>query len=270
MSELEEVSRKIEERLRNIRNKVLVLSGKGGVGKSTLTANLAAALAKDGLTVGVFDYDLHGPAIPRMLGVRTHGLRAMPFGVFPAKGVLGIRVISFGLLLDERTPVIWRGPLKFSALRELLSHVIWGELDYLLFDLPPGTGDEALNIAHLVPGISGAILVTIPSEVSRVAVRKAATFCAKVDIKLLGVIENMSYFCCPSCGSEIELFGSGAAEKIARDEGVPFLGKIPLDPRVARSMDAGEPAVVKYPDSPFAKEVIKIARAVRGILEQPG
>ncbi len=219
-----------------------MLSGKGGVGKSTVTANLAAVLAKRGYSVGVFDYDFHGPAMARMLGVLGQTLQAFPLGIFPATGVLGIKVVSLAFLLpDERTPVIWRGPLKAKALVELMSSVVWGELDFLLFDLPPGTGDEALNIAQNIPEVDGAIVVTIPSVVSAVAVEKSAEFCKQLNIPLLGVVENMSYFKCPQCGLVTEIFGRGAGEKIAKEMGVPFLGRIPLDPRICEASDEGVP-----------------------------
>ena len=217
----QEISNRIRERLSKVRHKIIVLSGKGGVGKSTVTANLAAVLAKRGYSVGVFDYDFHGPAMARMLGVLGQTLQAFPLGIFPATGVLGIKVVSLAFLLpDEKTPGIWRG-----------------ELDFLLFDLPPGTGDEALNIAQNIPEVDGAIVVTIPSVVSAVAVEKSAEFCKQLDIPLLGVVENMSYFKCPQCGLVTEIFGHGAGEKISEEEGVRLLGRLPLDP----GRDRGSP-----------------------------
>lgn len=216
--------------------------------------------ANKGLSVGVFDYDFHGPAIPRMLGATKESLRAFPLGIFPATGALGIKIVSISYLLpDERTPVVWRGPLKYNTLRQLLSQVIWGNLDFLLFDLPPGTGDEALNIAQTIPELNGAIVVTIPSEISRVAVEKAVEFCKLLKIELLGVIENMSYFICPNCGYRVEIFGSGGGEKIVQDEKINLLGKIPLDPRLSNLMDKGLPVILDSPESEVAKVFNEIA-----------
>lgn len=263
----QEISNRIQERLSKIRHKIIVLSGKGGVGKSTVTANLAAVLAKRGYSVGVFDYDFHGPAMARMLGVLGQTLQAFPLGIFPATGVLGIKVVSLAFLLpDEKTPVIWRGPLKAKALVELMSSVVWGELDFLLFDLPPGTGDEALNIAQNIPEVDGAIVVTIPSVVSAVAVEKSAEFCKQLDIPLLGVVENMSYFKCPQCGLVTEIFGHGAGEKIAEEEGVRLLGRLPLDPDVARCMDEGKPVVICKPESESARALEEIVEALLDLL----
>ena len=264
----QELVNKIRERLSNVRHKIIVLSGKGGVGKSTVTANLAAILAEKGYSVGVFDYDFHGPAMARMLGVVGQTLQAFPLGIFPATGVLGIKVISLAFLLpDEKTPVIWRGPLKAKALLELMSSVMWGQLDLLLFDLPPGTGDEALNIAQNIPDVDGAIVVTIPSVVSAVAVEKSAEFCKQLNIPLLGVVENMSYFKCPHCGQITEIFGSGAGERIAEEEEIRLLGRIPLDPNVARCLDEGKPVPLCAPDSETAKAFEDLADKILEILE---
>lgn len=253
----------LKDRLKSVKHKLLILSGKGGVGKSTVTAHLAAILAKRGYSVGVFDCDFHGPAIPRMLGATGGKLRAFPLGIFPVEGILGIKIISMGFLLrDEKTPVIWRGPLKYSALRELIAGTIWGELDCLLFDLPPGTGDEALNVAQMIPDVDGAIVVTIPSEVSRVAVEKSAEFCKTLKIDLFGVIENMSYFICPKCGYKAEIFGSGGGERIVQEEGIPLLGKIPLDPRVTQCTDSGKPIVIMDSKAEVSKAFNEIADKV--------
>ena len=257
----------IKNKLSTVKHKIIILSGKGGVGKSTVTANLAAFLAKREFSVGVFDYDFHGPAIPRMLGARQESLKAFPLGIFPATGVLGIKIVSIAYLLpDERTPVIWRGPLKFKALKELLSQVIWGNLDFLLFDLPPGTGDEALNIAHTIPNVDGAIVVTIPSELSSIVVEKSVEFCKHLNIKLLGVIENMSYLICPECGSKIELFGKGGADRIVNDERVPLIGRIPLDPNLSIMMDQGKPLALNNPDSEAAKAFKNITDRILELL----
>ena len=268
MDEEAKVAEKIRNQLSSVKHKIIILSGKGGVGKSTVTANLAAILAKKNQLVGIFDYDFHGPAIPKMLGVPGKKLVSSTSGFLPVIAVLGIKVISIAFLLpDEKTPVIWRGPLKYKALIEFLTYTDWGRLDYLLFDLPPGTGDEALNIAKMIPEVDGAIVVTIPSDVSRIAVEKSAEFCKSLNIRLLGVIENMSYFKCPNCGAEYDIFGRKAAEKISLDEGIPLLGEIPLDPNISKSMDQGEPIILRYPDSPASKEFERIAEKVIELLK---
>jgi len=260
-----EIKRMIEERLKNVKHIVIVMSGKGGVGKSTVTSNLAVALAfKKPNSVGILDVDFHGPVIPLMLGLRNMRLESTPQGTYPAKGPLGVKVVSPAFYFpDERVPFTLRGLAKYEGLREILVQTVWGELDYLLFDSPPGTGDDALNLAFALPRIDGAILVTIPTEVSRVPVRKCAVFCKQYRIKMLGVIENMSSLNCPHCGKEIEIFGSGGkAERIANDEGVPFLGKIPFDPRLATCMDKGVPFVLKYPNSQATEAFKKIAENI--------
>ncbi len=263
----EEIMEKIRENLSGIKHKIIVLSGKGGVGKSAVTANLAAVLAKEGYSVGVFDYDFHGPAMARMLGVTGRKPSILPFGIFPVEGVLKIRVFSMAFLLpDERTPVIWRGPLKMKALQELMINIIWGKMDFLLFDLPPGTGDEALNIAQNIPDVDGALVVTIPTLVSAVAVEKSVEFCKKLNIPLLGVIENMSYFRCPYCGKTSDIFGKGAGDKIAEDESIRLLGKIPLDPEISRCLDIGSPIVLCKPDSESSKIFEKIAQSLVQLL----
>ncbi len=263
----EEIMKKIAENLSGIKHKIIILSGKGGVGKSAVTANLAAIFAKEGYSVGVFDYDFHGPAMARMLGALGKAPSVFPAGIFPVTGVLGIKIFSIAFLLpDERTPVIWRGPLKLKALQELMSSIVWGEMDFLLFDLPPGTGDEALNIAQNIPGVEGAIVVTIPSVISAVAVEKSAEFCKKLNVELLGVIENMSYFRCPHCGQITEIFGKEAGERIARVENIRLLGKVPLDPEMASCLDRGSPMVICKPDSESTKSFETIARSLLDLL----
>jgi ATP-binding protein involved in chromosome partitioning len=238
-----------------IERKIVVLSGKGGVGKSTVTANLAMALASQGHAdrVGVLDADITGPTIPKMLGVRGLGLDVGESGILPARGPLGTRVVSMDFLLpSDETPVIWRGPLKSIAIRQFLSEVLWGDLDYLIVDLPPGTGDEALTVMQSIPNIGGVVIVTIPSEVSQLVVKKAVTFTGQLKAPVLGIVENMSGFVCPECGTEISIFSTGGGQKIAEELGVPFLGKIPLDPRICEDSDRGTPFIVQHSDSPAA------------------
>jgi len=247
---------RIDASMRKIKHKILVMSGKGGVGKSTVTVNLAIALAKrrGNGKIGILDADITGPSIPKMLGIRSEKLSTGPAGVFPAIGPLGIRVVSMDFLLpSDETPVIWRGPLKATAIRQFLGEVVWGELDYLLIDLPPGTGDEALTVIQSIPKVDGAIIVTIPSEVSELVVKKALGFAKRLGVPILGIVENMAGFLCPNCGAIHEVLRSGAGERMAKEAGVKLLGKIPLDPRVSESSDLGVPLVDRYPDSPVAK-----------------
>ncbi len=260
--ELEEIRSVIEARMRKIRRKILILSGKGGVGKSVVTANLALALAlKHGEgRIGILDGDLTGPSIPKILKARGQTLRAGPPGIFPARGPLGIKVVSMDYLLPEdETPVIWRGPMKARAIMQFLSEIAWGELEYLLVDLPPGTGDEALTIAQLIPKVDGAIIVTLPSELSQLIVRKAISFCRRLELPVIGLIENMSGFTCPSCGARIDVFMRGGGEKIAEEMGVRLLGKIPLDPDLCKASDLGEPYVIAHRDRAAAQEFLKIS-----------
>ena len=269
MMTIDELKAAIEARMKSIRRKVLILSGKGGVGKSIVTANLAVALAKkigEG-KIGILDGDLTGPSIPKILKARGQQLSAGPPGIFPARGPLGIKIVSMDYLLpSDETPVIWRGPMKARAIMDFLSQVVWGRLDYLLVDLPPGTGDEALTIAQSIPRIDGVVIVTIPSELSKLIVAKAVSFCKKLELPILGVIENMSWFICPSCGARVEVFTGGGGEKLAREMGLKLLGRIPLDPNIAKASDLGEPYVISYPDSLGAQEFLKIAEEIEETL----
>jgi len=241
-------------RMEKIKHKVAVISGKGGVGKSTVTVNLAIAFALHGYRVGILDADIHGPSIPKMLGLTGQRLEAGPPGVFPAVGPFNIKVVSIGFLLpDDTTPVIWRGPLKMTAIRQFLSDVVWGELDLLLIDLPPGTGDEPLSVAQLLPEMDGVIIVTIPSEVSQIVVKKAVMFAKKLGLQIIGVIENMSGFICPNCGARIDIFQSGGGRRIAEEMGIPFLGSIPIDQKICEDSDKGVPFIAEHKDSQASK-----------------
>jgi len=246
-----------------------VISGKGGVGKSLATVNLATALASHGHphSVGILDADIHGPCVPKMLGIR--GQRIIPGigGASPAVGPLGIKVMSMDFLMEsDESPVVWRGPLKMHAIRQFLSEINWGELDYLLIDLPPGTGDEPLSVLQLLPDMDGVVVVTIPSEVSQIVVKKAVTFARMLKIPVIGVIENMSGFVCPKCGVETQIFNIGGGEKVARDLDVPFLGKIPLDPRICDDSDKGMPFILHHSDSPAARAFMEIVERIEGWL----
>ncbi|HOI42467.1 MAG TPA: Mrp/NBP35 family ATP-binding protein, partial [Elusimicrobiales bacterium] len=222
--QMNEMMKKQEEaiaaRMSAVRNKVLVMSGKGGVGKSTVSVNLAAAMAAAGKKTGLLDIDLHGPNIPRMLGVTGARLEAEGEELLPYEAAPNLRACSMALLgVDTSTAIIWRGPRKTSAIKEMLGSVRWGDLDYLFLDSPPGTGDESLTVAQSLPGLTGAVLVTTPQEVALDDARRSAAFARSLKVKVLGVIENMSGFVCPHCGKETHIFSSGGGEKLAAELG---------------------------------------------------
>jgi ATP-binding protein involved in chromosome partitioning len=259
----------LRNRMKRIKHKIAVISGKGGVGKSTVAVNLAAAFAKTGHAVGILDADIHGPSVPRLLGLTGQQAKVGPPGVFPVVGLLGIKVASIDFFLpEERTPTIWRGPLKMRAIRQLLTDIVWGELDILFIDLPPGTGDESLSIAQLLPDIDGVVIVTMPSELSRAVVKKAITFAERMGLPIIGVVENMSGFICPTCGDRIEIFRSGGGKKLAEETGVPFLGAVPIDPVIGVASDKGSPFVIENPDSPAAKAFLEIVEKVESYLKK--
>jgi ATP-binding protein involved in chromosome partitioning len=266
MQEQQEI---LKYRIKQVKHTVAVISGKGGVGKSTVTVNLAAAFAKQGKHAGILDADIHGPSVPRLLGLTGQQVKVGPPGAFPVIGPLGMKVVSIDFFLpEEKTPTIWRGPLKMTAIRQFLSDVVWGELDTLFIDLPPGTGDEPLSIAQLLPNIDGVIIVTMPSELSRAVVEKAITFARRVGMPIIGIIENMSGYVCPTCGEKIDIFQSGGGKKMAEETGVPFLGSIPIDPKVGVDSDEGSPFVIKHADSPAAKAFVEIVTKVEAYLKE--
>ncbi|WOX54922.1 MULTISPECIES: Mrp/NBP35 family ATP-binding protein [unclassified Methanoculleus] len=249
----------------SVKHVVLVLSGKGGVGKSTVSANLAFSLANRGYNTGLIDLDIHGPDIPKMLGIESARLQSYDGKIIEPVRVTGnLAVISMAFLLPERnTPVIWRGPMKMTVIRQFLEDVNWGDLDYLIVDLPPGTGDEALTIAQLAPNIAGAVIVTTPQDVAVLDSSKAIEFVRKLDIQVLGVVENMSGFVCPHCKEEIDIFGKGGGEREAKERGVPFLGAIPLDPEMRKAADEGRPFIIRQSkDSPTWKSFDAIMNAM--------
>jgi ATP-binding protein involved in chromosome partitioning len=259
----------LKYRMKQVKHKVAVISGKGGVGKSTITVNLAAAFALHGKRVGILDADIHGPSVPRLLGLTGQQVKVGPPGAFPVTGILGMKVVSIDFFLpEERTPTIWRGPLKRTAIRQLLSDIVWGELDVLFIDLPPGTGDEPLSIAQFLPDIDGVVIVTMPSELSRAVVKKAITFAQRLGMPIIGVVENMSGYICPSCGEKIDIFQSGGGKKMAEEAGVPFLGSLPIDPKIGVASDRGSPFVIEHADSPAAKAFIAIVEKVEAYLKE--
>ena len=239
---------------------VAVASGKGGVGKSTTSVNLALALARLGQRVGLLDADIYGPSQPRMLGIAGRprspdGKKLMPMENY------GVRVMSMGFLVDEDAPMIWRGPMVQSAIQQMLGDVEWGELDFLVVDLPPGTGDAQLTMAQRVP-LAGAVIVSTPQDIALLDARKALNMFRKVDVPVLGILENMSYFVCPHCGGRAEIFSYGGARRTAEKFGVDFLGEIPLDLMIREETDAGRPPVVSHPEGPQAGAYLEVARAV--------
>lgn len=254
------------KRLSEIKHKIMVLSGKGGVGKSTVAVNLAVALGMAGRKVGLLDVDFHGPSVPTLLGMQGQMLKSFEGeGILPLTTDDGLRVVSLGFALggaDEA--VIWRGPMKMSVIKQLLTDVKWGELDCLIVDFPPGTGDEPLSVAQLIPESDGAVIVTTPQDLSLQDVRKSINFCRHLNIPVLGVIENMSGLICPHCGKTVDLFKSGGGEAMAREMGVPFLGRIPIDPRIVETSDQGQPFVRRYSETEAAKA---FARAIQPMLD---
>ncbi|SIN95356.1 ATP-binding protein involved in chromosome partitioning [Sulfurivirga caldicuralii] len=252
--------------LEGVKNIIAVGSGKGGVGKSTTAVNLALALAQEGAQVGILDADIYGPSLPTMLGVHQRPQSEDGQHMQPIE-VMGIKAMSIGFLIEEDTPMIWRGPLVTQTLVQLLNETRWGGLDYLVIDLPPGTGDVQLTLAQQIP-VSGAIAVTTPQKVAVVDAKKAIAMFDKVKITTLGIIENMSTHICSCCGCEEAIFGESGGEVLAQENGVPLLGKLPLDKRICADMDAGKPTVVAEPDSPLARRYHEIAIKVGGRLAE--
>jgi Mrp family chromosome partitioning ATPase len=259
---------KMAQRMSKIKHKIVVMSGKGGVGKSTVSANLAVLLAQES-RVGLVDADVTGPDIPMLMGVEDEQVTTTDTGMMPTIGPQGVRVISMAQLIDRDTAVVWRGPLKIKALKQMLSDVEWGELDYLVIDLPPGTSDEPLSIAQEIPDADGAVVVTTPQEVSLLDVRKSISFAKAVNLPILGVIENMSGFVCPNCGKVTEIFKVGGGEAAAKELGLPFLGRIPLDPRIVIGGDAGKPFVLEHPDSEATKTFVGVVTKLKAQLKEP-
>ena len=252
----------------DVRHVIMVLSGKGGVGKSTVSVNLAYALSAHGKKVGLLDLDMHGPNIPKMLGIEDHKLAIMGDRIEPVHvtGMLSVMSMAF-LLPDTSTPIIWRGPMKMAAIQQFLSQVNWGPLEYLVVDLPPGTGDEALTIAQLAPNVRGAVVVTTPQDVATLDARKSAKFIEKLGLPVIGIIENMSGMLCPHCGGEIDLFGKGGGRKIADELNVPFLGSIPLDIEMRKAGDEGRPFIIRRGDSATWKSVDKVMEELIRVTE---
>ena len=259
----------LDERMSHVKHKFMVISGKGGVGKSTVATNLALTLASDGYKVGLMDADIHGPNIPKMLGIEDERPGASTEGLLPIVTRNNLKVMSIAFFLQSKDdPVIWRGPLKHSVIKQFLGDVYWGDLDYLIVDLPPGTGDEALSVAHLLKNVDGALIVTTPQDVALLDSRKAITFARQLKLPLIGIVENMSGFTCPHCQKNIDLFKKGGGEKAAREMLVPFLGNIPIDPEIVLCGDSGR-SVVGDPDHKESSDAFShIASKWREMLEE--
>jgi ATP-binding protein involved in chromosome partitioning len=245
--------------LPGVKNVIAVGAGKGGVGKTTVSVNLALALATAGARVGILDGDIYGPNVPMMLGLKTQ-LTSNGQQIVPAEKY-GIQVVSIGFMTDEDAPVIWRGPMVHSAIQQFFRDVAWRDLDYLIIDMPPGTGDVALSLSQTVP-VAGAVVVTTPQQVSLADSRRAARMYQKLNVPTLGIVENMSFYACPNCHHESDLFGYGGGERIASDIGLPFLGRLPVYQPISAGSDRGIPIVVAEPDSPASRAFLTVAERV--------
>ncbi len=252
----------LQDLIPSVKNAIAVASGKGGVGKSTVATNLALALAREGSSVGLLDADVYGPSIPTMMGISESPSVTQDEKIIPITKH-GIELMSIGFMIPEKQSVVWRGPMVAKLLQQFLDGVEWGDLDYLIIDLPPGTGDAQLTITQSVP-LAGGVIVSTPQAVALADVRRAVTMFEKVDVPVLGVIENMSVYVCPKCGHESHIFAHGGAKSEAENQGVPFLGEIPIDLAIREAGDAGEPVLARDPDSAVAKAFGTIARDVAG------
>ena len=245
---------KLMKKLSKIKHTIIVMSGKGGVGKSTVSVNIAVGLALRGYEVGILDADIHGPNVPKMLKLEDMRLEADENGIYPAEVPPRIKVMSMAFLSqDKDTPIVWRGPMKMGALRQFIEDVYWGELDYLVVDLPPGTGDEPLTIAQLISNADGSVIVTTPQDVALLDSRKSVSFSNALELPVLGIVENMAGFVCPHCKETVNLFKIGGGEKAANELGVPFLGRVPIDPNVVDAGDNGMPLIAGNGSSPAAE-----------------
>jgi ATP-binding protein involved in chromosome partitioning len=261
----------IARRMCKIKYKVLVLSGKGGVGKSTVAVNLAYSLSRAGQRVGVMDVDIHGPNAHKMLGAEKANLAVMENSIRPAIVGPNLKLMSIAYLLrQDSDAVIWRGPLKMGLIKQFLRDVEWGDLDYLIIDAPPGTGDEPLSVAQLIPDLNGAVVVTTPQEVSILDVRKSITFCKQLNLPVLGIVENMSGFICPHCKERVDIFKSGGGEELARSMGIAFLGSIPLDGNVVSRSDRGETVLKTEPEGDAAKAFEQMRLNLEKVLKRSG
>jgi ATP-binding protein involved in chromosome partitioning len=256
-----------DKTIERIRHNIIVLSGKGGVGKSTVAVNLAVALGMEGKKVGLLDVDIHGPSVPKMLHLEGKKLESSEYKILPAD-FGGLKVMSIGFLLpDEADAVIWRGPAKSGAIKQFIEGVEWGDLDYLVIDCPPGTGDEPLTVIQTIEKMDGAVVVTTPQDLAIADVRKSISFCGQLNLPVLGVVENMSGFVCPHCGGTVDIFKSGGGETLAKEMRVPFLGRIPMDAKIMASADDGKPHVYHYENTEAAKAFSGIVKLIDAKIE---
>ena len=253
-AELEAQNKRLQERMSQIRYKILVMSGKGGVGKTTVSVNLALSLAAKGHKVGILDTDIHGPNVAKMLGVQGEKMYSQDeHTIEPFEVNENLKAVSLAFAgNDDDTPIIWRGPLKISVIKQFLADVNWGALDYLIIDSPPGTGDEPLTVCQMIPELTGSIVVTTPQEVAILDSRKSITFSRQIKVALLGIVENMSGYVCPHCGERVDIFGKGGGEAACREMDAPFLGSIPIDPGLMQAEDRGISYVSTAPESACA------------------
>ncbi|MFH1434894.1 MAG: Mrp/NBP35 family ATP-binding protein [Pseudomonadota bacterium] len=257
----------INRRMCRIKHKVIVMSGKGGVGKTTVAVNLAVSLARERNMVGIMDADIHGPNVPKMTGANIHKIYATENSLIPVEVGPNLKVMSMALLLKkEDEAVIWRGPMKMGLIKQFLKDVEWGDLDYLIIDAPPGTGDEPLSVVQLIEDLDGAIIVTTPQDIALLDVRKSITFCKHLKIDVLGIVENMSGFVCPHCGEKSDIFKSGGGLKLANDERIRFLGAIPIDGDIVQHSDAGGTLVKARPKGTVAKSFTAIRENLENVL----
>jgi Mrp family chromosome partitioning ATPase len=253
----------IIKRMNKIKYKIAVMSGKGGVGKSTISVNIAATFAKKGYKTGIIDADIHGPNVPKMFGVEGKDLKFDKKGIIPIESIQGIKIMSIGFLLTSQDdPIIWRGPAQTGAIKQFLSEISWGDLDVLIIDNPPGTGDIPLTVLQTIPSLDGVIIVSTPQSVVQEDVVKSINLVKNLNIPIIGIIENMSGFICPECKNEIFIFGKDGGAKIAEEMGIPFLGKLPLNIETAASSDIGTPIVIKEPESEISRRISDIVKKI--------
>ncbi len=249
--------------------KVLIVTGKGGVGKTTIAVNMAVLWAQEGREVGLLDADIHCPNIPRMLGIKPQGVEGLVEGIEPASPMEGLKVVSMALFLhNQDTPIAWRGPIKHGVIKQFISDSHWGKLDFLVVDLPAGTGDEAISAVHFLKEGVGALIVTTPQALSLMEVRRTAAFFRQLRVPIIGLLENMVDFACPYCEKSSTPFGKGEGKKVAKDLGIPFLGRISVDPEVARCADNGEPFINSLPQSEAACTLQEIAQRCKVLMEE--
>lgn len=257
-----------DQPMQKVKHKILVMSNKGGVGKSTVAVNLAFGLAKEDFQVGLLDVDMHGPNIPKMLGVEDMILTGDEKRIQPVAFMTNLKVVSMAFLLkDKSSPLIWRGPLKMGAIKQFLEDVEWGDLDFMVIDSPPGTGDEPLSVVQLIKDIDGTIIVTTPQDLALLDSRKAVNFAKKLNMPVLGIVENMSGFVCPHCGKKTDLFKTGGGEKAAKEMDVPFLGRIPIEPEIVTSGDEGKPFIQFHSENQTSRIFAEIVDQVIKKLE---